>query len=132
MPKLAASQVEPVAVSVPAEALLKLNFQGQQTRELLGQRDMDMNEVSAVIGKAIEKPDLQYVQLPDEQIRPVFVQMGMSQNFADLILEMAAALNSGYMRALEPRSPRNTTPTSYETFVAELFVPVYQGQSAAA
>jgi uncharacterized protein YbjT (DUF2867 family) len=115
-----------------AEALLQLNFQGQQTRELLGQRDMDMNEVTAVIGKAIEKPDLQYVQLPDEHIRPVFVQMGMSPNMADLILEMAVALNSGYMRALEPRSASNTTPTSFETFVAEQFVPVYQGQSKAA
>lgn len=115
-----------------AEALLKLNFQGQQTRELLGQRDVDMNEASAVIGKAIEKPDLQYVQMPDEQIRSVFVQMGMSPSFADLILEMAGALNSGYMRALEPRSERNTTPTSIETFVAEQFVPVYQGQSKAA
>jgi hypothetical protein len=70
--------------------------------------------------------------MPDEQIRPVFVQMGMSPKFADLILEMAGALNSGYMRALEPRSARNTTSTSYETFVAEQFVPVYQGQSAAA
>jgi uncharacterized protein YbjT (DUF2867 family) len=115
-----------------AEALLKLSFQGQQTRELLGQRDVDMNEASAVIGKAIEKPDLQYVQMPDEQIRPVFIQMGMSPNIADLILEMAGALNSGYMRALEPRSARNTTPTSFETFVAEQFVPVYQAQSKAA
>jgi uncharacterized protein YbjT (DUF2867 family) len=115
-----------------AEALLKLDFQGQQTRELLGQRDVDMNEASAVIGKAIEKPDLQYVQMPDEQIRPVLVQMGMSQSFADLILEMAGALNSGHMRALEPRSARNTTPTSFETFVAEQFVPLYQGQLKAA
>jgi len=51
---------------------------------------------------------------------------------ADLILEMSAALNSGYMRALEPRSPQNTTPTSYETFVTEEFVPLYEGKAAAA
>jgi len=61
------------------------------------------------------------------------IQLGMSSNMADLILEMsAAALNSGYMRALEPRSAKNTTPTSYETFVAEEFVPLYEGKSAAA
>lgn len=115
-----------------AEALLKLNFQGQQTRELLGQRDLDMNEATAIIGKAIEKPDLQYLQMMDEQIRSVFIQMGMSSSFTDLMLEMAGALNSGYMRALEPRSARNTTPTSFETFVAEQFVPVYQAQAKAA
>jgi hypothetical protein len=44
---------------------------------------------------------------------------------------MAGALNSGYMRALEPRSPRNTTPTLFETFVAEKFLPAYQQKAAA-
>ena len=59
------------------------------------------------------------------------VQMGMSDNFAGLILEMTASLNSGYMRALEPRTARNTTPTPFETFVAQFFVPAYQQQAAA-
>jgi hypothetical protein len=57
--------------------------------------------------------------------------MGMSDNFAGLILEMAAALNSGHMRPLEPRSARNTTATTFENFVAEYFVPAYQQQAAA-
>ncbi|MGC2057466.1 MAG: hypothetical protein WA653_04345, partial [Candidatus Sulfotelmatobacter sp.] len=70
-------------------------------------------------------------QAPDDQLRAAMVQMGMSGNFAGLMLEMAAALNSGYMRALEPRSARNTTPTSFETFVAQVFVPAYQQQVAA-
>ena len=46
-------------------------------------------------------------------------------------LEMAAAWNSGHIRAFEPRSAENTTPTSYETFVAEEFLPRFQGKSAA-
>jgi hypothetical protein len=60
------------------------------------------------------------------------VQLGMSSNVAGLILEMSAALNSGHMRALEQRSAKNTTPTSYETFVREEFLPRYGGESAAA
>jgi hypothetical protein len=59
------------------------------------------------------------------------VQMGMSDNMAGLILEMAGALNAGHMRTLEPRSAVNTTPTKFETFVAESFVPAYQQQAAA-
>ena len=62
-------------------------------------------------------------------MRPTFIEMGMSPNMADLLLEMCDALNSGYMRALEPRSARNTTPTSYETFVAKEFVPRCQRAS---
>jgi len=115
-----------------ANALLTLNFRGKQTCELLGQRDISMGEAAQIIGKAIGKADLRYVQAPDEQVRPALIQIGMSPNMADLILEMSAALNSGHMRALEPRSGQNTTPTSYEAFVTEEFVPLYEGKSAAA
>ncbi len=114
-----------------AHALLSLAFRGKQTQELLGQRDISYPEVASVIGKAIGKPDLKYTQLPDEQARPAMVQMGMSEQLAGLMLEMAAALNSGYMRALESRTATNTTPTSYETFVAETFLPAYRQQAAA-
>jgi uncharacterized protein YbjT (DUF2867 family) len=117
---------------VAAQLLLALNFNGKQTHEFLGQRDLTMDEVTRIIGEAIEKRDLQYMELPSEQVKPAFVQMGMSSNLADLILEMSAAMNSGHMRALEPRSSDNTTPTSYETFVKEEFVPLYQKQSHAA
>ncbi len=114
-----------------AEALLQPTFHGKQTRELLGQRDITYNEAAAVIGKAIAKPDLKYQQLPDDQVRGAMVQMGMSAEFARLLVEMAGSLNSGYMKALEPRSPQNTTPTSLENFVAEKFVPAYHQKAAA-
>jgi uncharacterized protein YbjT (DUF2867 family) len=114
-----------------ADALLHPSVRGKQTRELLGQRDLTYTEVVATIGKAIGTPDLKYVQLADDQVRAAMVQMGMSDQFARLLLEMTASLNSGYMRALEPRTPQNTTPTSYETFAAETFVPAYQQQAAA-
>jgi uncharacterized protein YbjT (DUF2867 family) len=114
-----------------AEALLQPSFDGKQTRELLGQRDLDYNEVTAIIGKAIGKPDLKYIQPPDEQVRAGMVQSGMSDQLAGLLIEMAEGLNSGYMRALEPRTARNTTRTPFETFVSETFVPAYRQQPAA-
>jgi len=115
-----------------AAALLKLDFTGHQTRELLGQRDLSYGEVATIIGKAIKRPNLNYTQLPDEHMKPVLMQLGMSTGVADLILEMCGSLNSGHMRPLEPRAPKNTTPTSYEDFVTKIFVPVYQGKTHAA
>jgi uncharacterized protein YbjT (DUF2867 family) len=115
-----------------AKALLALDFSDKQTRELLGQRDVSYDEATTIIGKAIEKPDLKYVQLPDEQVRGAFLQMGMSESVADLILEMAAALNSSYMKPLEERKVQNTTQTSFETFVAEEFLPLYRGKAISA
>jgi uncharacterized protein YbjT (DUF2867 family) len=114
-----------------ADALLRLDFQAKQTQELHGQRDLDYTEATSIIGKAIDKPNLGYVHAPDDQIRAAFVGMGMSDNMAGLVLEMSAALNSGHMRALEPRTLRSTTPTPFETFVAQSFVPAYQQQVAA-
>jgi uncharacterized protein YbjT (DUF2867 family) len=114
-----------------ADNLLHPAIHGKQTRELLGQRDLTYTEVASIIGQAIGKPGLKYVQAPDDQFRTVLVQMGMSEPFARLLVEMIGSLNSGYMKALEPRSPQNTTPTSYETFVADTFVPAYQQQAAA-
>jgi uncharacterized protein YbjT (DUF2867 family) len=113
-----------------AKALLELNFQGKQTQELLGARDLTMNEVASIIGKAIGRSDLTYSQLPDDQVRGGMTSMGMSVNMANLLLEMSAAMNSGYMRAMEPRSANNTTSTSYEQFVAQEFVPNYQKAAA--
>ena len=114
-----------------ADALVHLAFRGKQTQELQGQRDLDYTEATTIIGNAIGKPDLGYIQAPDNQVRAAMVQMGMSDNFAGLILELAAALNTGHMRALEPRTASTTTPTKFETFVAESFVPAYQQQAAA-
>jgi uncharacterized protein YbjT (DUF2867 family) len=115
-----------------AEALVKLDFQGKRAAELLGQRHLDYREATAVIGKAIGKPGLSYSQLPGWQLKPALAAMGMSSSMADALLEMSDSLNSGYMQALEPRSAANTTPTSFERFVADQFVPLFMGKAAVA
>jgi uncharacterized protein YbjT (DUF2867 family) len=118
--------------AVAAEALRKLNFQGKRARELQGARVVSYTEVSKIIGAAIGKPDLAYKRMPAAVLKAALMQMGLSSNMVDLWLEMADALNSGYMRMLEPRSAENTTATTLETFVAEVFVPAYQGRAARA
>jgi len=115
-----------------AHALEQKDFSGSVTREIQGQRDLSMTEAAAIIGQAIGKPGLAYMQLPDGQLRPALRQVGFSDDVANQILELSASLNSGYARALEPRSAANTTRTSYETFVAEEFVPRFRGKSAGA
>jgi uncharacterized protein YbjT (DUF2867 family) len=114
-----------------ADALLSLNFEQKQIRELQGQRDLSMSEVAQIIGQAIGA-DLRYAQASDDEVRTRLLQLGVSANVADLFLETAAAWNSGHIRAVEPRAPGNTTPTSYEAFVAEEFLPRLEGKSTAA
>ena len=109
-----------------ADALSNLDFVGHQIEELQGQRDLSYADVTAIIGKAIGKPDLKYMKISSEQFHGALLQMGMSENAASLMVEMAESLDAGDIKPLHPRSPRSTTPTSYETFVAEEFLPIYQ------
>lgn len=115
-----------------AEALEKLDFTGHQTRELLGQRDLSMNETAKAIGQAIGKPGLAYMQVPAAQAIQGMQQVGVSERSARLLIEMWDQVNAGVMKGQEGRSARNTTPTSIETFAAEVFAPLFEGKAAGA
>ena len=67
LPMIAARDIGAAA----SEALLRPSTQGKKVRELLGQRDLTYPEVAATIGRAIGKPDLKYVQAPDDMFRSV-------------------------------------------------------------
>jgi uncharacterized protein YbjT (DUF2867 family) len=109
-----------------AERLLHLDFSGKQTRELLGERDLSMTEATAVIARGIGKPDLRYEQFPYDQVQQVLTQMGIPPKGSAMYIEMYKAINAGVLTPLEPRSPENTTPTSFENFVQDVFAAAYQ------
>jgi uncharacterized protein YbjT (DUF2867 family) len=115
-----------------AERLLALDFSGKQTRELLGQRDLSMTEVTAAIARGIGKPDLRYEQFSYDQMQQALTQMGFSSKKAAVYIEMFKAINAGVLAAQEPRSPENSTPTSFEKFVQDVFAPSYHGKASAA
>jgi uncharacterized protein YbjT (DUF2867 family) len=115
-----------------AQRLLDLDFSGKQTRELLGERDLSMVEATAIIARGIGKPDLRYEQFSYDQVQHVLEQMGMPPKKAAVYIEMFKAINAGLLAAQEPRSQENTTPTSFENFVQDIFAPAYQGKTRAA
>ncbi len=115
-----------------AEHLLKLDFNGKQKQELLGQRDVTMNEAASVIGRALNQPDLRYVQFSYEQVQQVLVQTGIPAKTAAYFMEMFQGMNSGIVAPTELRTMHNTTPTSIETFAKDVFVPAYQGMAVGA
>lgn len=115
-----------------AERLARLDFGGTQTQELLGERDISMAEAAGIIGRAIGRPHLSYMRVPNEQVVEALTQMGASKNTADLTIEMSDAMNAGHMAALEKRTAQNSTPTSFETFVKEEFAPRFLGKPVSA
>ena len=115
-----------------AERLAAHDFSGSSAQELLGPRDVTMNEVARVIGKAIGKPHLHYMHVPFLMLEPALVKMGFPKRSAALLIEMWKAGNAGLVKAEEPRSAKNTTPTTIEQFVEEVFAPAYNAKTTAA
>ncbi|MCB0289007.1 MAG: NAD(P)H-binding protein [Calditrichaeota bacterium] len=108
-----------------AKRLLALDFSGNSVQELLGERDLNMEEVTQILGKAIGKPDLAYVTFPYDQAREAMLEMGISASVTDGYLEMYKAINNRFGVAVMKRDKENTTPTSLEQF-ADVFARVYQ------
>jgi uncharacterized protein YbjT (DUF2867 family) len=115
-----------------AQRVLELDFSGKQTRELLGERDLTMTEATAVIAGGIGKPDLRYEQFSYDQVQQVLMQAGFSPKKAAVYIEMFQSINAGLLAAQEPRSPQNSTPTSFEKFVQDVFAPAYRGKALTA
>jgi uncharacterized protein YbjT (DUF2867 family) len=115
-----------------AQRLLDLDFSGKQTRELLGERDLSMAEATAAIARGIAKPGLRYEQFPYGQVQQVLEQMGMAPKKAAVYIEMFNAINTGVLAAQERRSRENTTTTSFEKFVQDVFAPAYRAKAVTA
>ncbi|HEU4928948.1 MAG TPA: NAD(P)H-binding protein [Candidatus Krumholzibacteria bacterium] len=111
-----------------ARALRERDFEGFQVRELLGPRDLSMDEATRILGAAIGNPDLKYVQFPYDAALEAMVTAGLSKSMASMYVEMSKAFNEGMVKSLEGRNQRNTTPTRFEDFATHVLAPVYRAQ----
>jgi antitoxin component of RelBE/YafQ-DinJ toxin-antitoxin module len=60
-------------------------------------------------------------------VEQVLTQMGIPPKGAAMYIEMYKAINTGVLIPLEPRSPENSTKTSFENFVQDVFAAAYHG-----
>jgi uncharacterized protein YbjT (DUF2867 family) len=123
-PQIATSDIGAAA----AQALRARDFKGSSVRELLGSRDLSLDEATRIMGAAIGKPDLKYVQFPYEAAFDAMVSAGLSKSMSTLYGEMARAFNDGLVKSVEGRNARNTTPTRFEDFVTQTLAPAYRAQ----
>ncbi|HVX00158.1 MAG TPA: NmrA family NAD(P)-binding protein [Candidatus Babeliaceae bacterium] len=125
IPMVATSDVAVVA----AKALAGLDFQGKVVRPVLGDRNYSFSEITAIIGSVIGKPDLQLVQFPAGQAKAGMISQGISENVAEDIVNMETSLQNGIMN-YQLRTDENSSPTTAEVFVREVFAPAFRNFSA--
>ena len=112
-----------------AGRLVKRDFTGKSVVDLLGQRDLSLNEVAAIIGKKLGKPELKYVAFPYEDAEKGMVAMGLTPDLSRLYVELGRALNNGLFAVNLSRTKENTTPTAFEAF-ADDFAAVYHASES--
>lgn len=81
---------------VAAEEMLNLNFTGKSIRYIMSD-EKTTNEVAAILGKAIGKPELPWVNFKDEETLGGMVQAGVPEEIARNFAEMGSAMRSGEM-----------------------------------
>jgi len=119
-------QIDPRDIGeVAARRLLALDWKGGEVQELRGPRDMTLAEATAVLGKAIGKPELRYVAFPYPDARKGMVQAGLPEDLADLYVDMSRGFNEGLVHTTRPRA--TTTPTTLEAWAERVFAPAFRG-----
>jgi uncharacterized protein YbjT (DUF2867 family) len=109
------------------DRLNQLDFKGKSVRDLNGPRLISMQEATKILGSAIGKPDLAYVQFPYEDAEKGMIQAGLSPSVAKQYVEMTRAENEGLIKPI-PNTKENTMPTTLEQF-ASIFAEAYKAHS---
>lgn len=113
LPMIATKDVAAAAAeSLPGAAAAP----GSSVKHLLGPRNYTMVEATRILGEAIGRPELPYVQFPYEQARQSLVEAGLSESVADSYVEMSKAMNDGTIWSAVARTPETSTPTTLEEF----------------
>lgn len=111
-----------------ADLLSSLNFTGQTVLEFIGPREVTMKAATEVLGKAIGKPDLKYMQLPPAEAEKKMLAAGMKPNLVKLLLEMYKAFNEGKIELTQQTTPDHRGKTTLEDF-SKIFAQAYQTAS---
>jgi uncharacterized protein YbjT (DUF2867 family) len=118
IPWIAARDIAESAV----RALTDEGSKGSQMLELQGPEDLHQLQVASIVSEGIGRP-VTAVEVTEEQAKQGMVGAGMPSRFADLLLEMYAALASGRMQRTQARNAATSTPTTLLTFARQVIRP---------
>jgi hypothetical protein len=104
--------------------LSERSFSGHTVVDLFGDR-RTYTEITTSIGRKINIPDLPYIQFSGEDTVRSLTSMGLSQNIASSFVELSDAISAGKIKPTQIDPTKPNTPTTFEQFIEEVFLPVY-------
>lgn len=116
--------------STPADGLrdgLAQAGKGKRVLHLRAPKLYTMRESTAVLGAAIGKTSLPYVQAEPAQAKAAMVQHGLSSSTADQFEEMSEAFSTGRLNGEHDKGPTEIASMPLEQFATTVFKPAFQG-----
>lgn len=101
-----------------AQRVAALDWQGFEVQDLGGPREVSMNEVAALLGQALGRPELGYLTFGYADAAQGMRQAGMPATIAEGYVELSRSINEGRLYSDYQRNAANSTPTTIESFVA--------------
>jgi uncharacterized protein YbjT (DUF2867 family) len=108
---------------VAANRLADSNWTGRSVQELHGPADLTFKEVVEILSRVLERK-IVYIRSNGQDARENMIQNALTENAADLMLELYEAAESGRLSPTQPRSEQTTTPTTFEEFARETILPL--------
>ncbi len=109
--------------STGSKLLMDRSWTGQGGVAVLGPEDLSLDDMASIMTAVLEKP-IRYVQVPAEAYKAQLIRFGASEHFAQRLLDMAAAKDNGMDNSV-PRTPENSTPTSFWQWCEEVLRPAF-------
>lgn len=101
--------------------LLDASWSGQASVPVLGPEDLSPNDMARIMSDVLERP-VRFQQVSGEAYKQTLIQRGMTEAWAQGLVDMAAAQNEQDIYT-EPRTPRSTSPTSFRRWCEDVLKP---------
>jgi uncharacterized protein YbjT (DUF2867 family) len=108
---------------VAADLLRDGTWSGGRVRELHGPTDLSFDGAAEILSEALGRK-IEYVRCEPREMRQMILDNAVSENIANLLLEMYDAIETGRLRATQRRSPETTTPTTLAEFAQDVIAPL--------
>ena len=109
------------AAAVAAELLLDDSWSGQEVVPVLGPDDLSPNEMAKIMSEALDRP-VHYQRVSGEVYKATLMQYGMSEDWAQGLVDMAAAMDGGVYDAGQ-RTAESAGRTSFRQWCEKALKP---------
>jgi len=106
-----------------AKLLLDRSWTAQGGQAVLGPEDLSFDDMAAIMTDVLQRP-IRFQPVPGEAYKAQLMNFGASEAFAQGLVDMHVAKDNG-LDSAEPRTPENTTPTSFRQWCEEVLKPAY-------